>query len=538
MVTTGSGMDAARTSLLTPEIRRRGIVGQPRIVWMTWLATAAVGALVYFAHQTMATLIVVVVTLLAVFAATYPFAGRTCVAVVAVDGFRERRRRRRGEHVFWPGADIDAYYSDDHSVVAIDHGYDPTSDPGWAVPVPLGRVAPLMLRGTGFDDLFVLYHKNPGERAYLSVLLSIEGLRGGLRSNAAYASAQAAFGRVLAQLAKNSSYIRGVQLLHRSVPYDTAPHTFWYTHRLSPETTDALYPAVLSYDRLIEALKPLAEEHRSFLVVKIPMTKAFRAEAIARGAAPGSWASIVNDELERLEGLLRGAGMGRVLVLGEQRTCAVLRALQDPSFPIDKHQGVTWDTCWQHYIGFDDCVRVNGCWHTAVAHIPSGGIEPTQLGPLWLSPLLTGVEADRTSPDAAAAATIRTVSVRIDLIPAIHARAQARLDRTHDAATQLAEQRKGQISDGTSEVMRSSSEQRATDLMPGSGHHGLVYAITVSVTGRSVDDLRRARGRVEEAAAECAITELRWTRRRHDVTAFATYPLARGMAETTTAVRI
>ncbi|WP_084436116.1 hypothetical protein [Aldersonia kunmingensis] len=529
--------DAARTSLLTPEIRRRGIVGQPRIVWMTWLVTAAVGALAYFAHQTTGMLIAVVVALLAIFAATFTFGGRTCLALVGIDAHRERRRRRRGEHVFWPAHDIDAFYADD-SDNTVDHGYDPTSDPGWESPIPLGTAAPLLLRGSGFDDLFVLYHKNPGERRYLSVLLRIEGLRGGLRSNAAYASAQAAFGRVLAQLAKKSSFIRGVQLVHRSVPYDTAQHTFWYAHRICEATTDALYPAVLSYDRLIETMKPLAEEHRSYLVVKIPMTKAFRTEAIARGPAPGSWASIVNDELERLVGLLSGAGMGRVLVLGEQRTCAVIRALQDPSFPLDKHQGVTWDTCWQHYLGFDDSVQVNGTWHTAVAQIPSGGIEPTQLGPLWLSPLLTGVAADRTSPDASAATTIRTVSVRIDLIPAISARAQARLDRTHDAATQLSEQRKGQISDGTSEVMRSSSELRATDLMPGSGHHGLTYAITVAVTGRSEDDLRRARARVEEAAAECAITELRWTRRRHDVTVFATYPLGRGMAETPAAVRI
>ena len=123
-------------------------------------------------------------------------------------------------------------------------------------------------------------------------------------------------------------------------------------------------------------------------------------------------------------------------------------------------------------------------------------------------------------------------------MPAVSARAQARLDRTHDTANTIAEQRKGKITDGTTDMMRSASEQRAADLMPGSGHHGIAYTFAVSVTGRDPADLRRARARVEEAAAECCITDLRWAARRHDVAVFATYPLARGMAETTAAVRI
>ena len=86
--------------------------------------------------------------------------------------------------------------------------------------------------------------------------------------------------------------------------------------------------------------------------------------------------------------------MGRVEVYGEQRACAVLRAFQDPSYPLDAHKGVRWENCWPSYIGRDDSVEIAGQWHTRVGVIPPSSIEPVELGPLWLATLLTGVEPD------------------------------------------------------------------------------------------------------------------------------------------------
>lgn len=513
----------ARTSVLHPDVGHRGLLGQPKTVWVPWLAVLVVGGLLYMAVPSPASLVTLIVVLFVFVGVTWQHEDVPSAASIGVEHTREWLRRRRGEHAFWPVQDEDDYLDGFPG-----HGFDPTFR-HWEFPPPLGSVKPLQ---TG-DDLFALQHSNPGETEYLSVLLNVQGLPGGLRSPDAYAPAQLAFGRVLAQLAKKGSHVRGLQQIHRSVPYDTRQHVMWYTGGLT--SGDTIGPVVLSYDQLVGLVKLEAEDHRAFVVARIPITSRFLSAAKDRGVYPHSWAAVVRDELDRVSGMLRSAGLGQVTVLGESRTCAVLRALQDPSFPIDKHAGVTWENCWQHYIGHRDHVAVNGEWFTAVATI--GGVEPAELGPLWLSPLLTRMEKDNAA-DVENAATVRTISVRTDLVPQARARARAKVDRSSDVAAQITEHKKGVVTDGTSAAMRAASETRAQDLVPGSGHHGVLYTIVLSVTARDLDALRRAVSRAEDAAAECAIPCLKWFTNWHDVAVFGTYPLGRGMAETKDAVRV
>jgi len=56
--------------------------------------------------------------------------------------------------------------------------------------------------------------------------------------------------------------------------------------------------------------------------------------------------------------------------------------------------------------------------------------------------------------------------------------------------------------------------------------------MAVSVTGRNEDDALRAGTRVEQAADNCGIGEIVWQDNRHDVAAFLTLPLGRGLAAT------
>ncbi|MDP1293840.1 hypothetical protein Q6296_28910, partial [Klebsiella variicola] len=76
------------------------------------------------------------------------------------------------------------------------------------------------------------------------------------------------------------------------------------------------------------------------------------------------------------------------------------------------------------------------------------------------------------------------------------------------------------------------SAHRRSDLKPGSGHHGMIYSLAVSVTGRGEDDALRACTRVEQAAADCGIGEIEWQDNRHDVASLLTLPLGRGLAAT------
>ncbi|MEV6558291.1 hypothetical protein AB0M22_21440 [Nocardia sp. NPDC051756] len=516
----------ARTSILGGEIARRSWLGLSRPVLISWaVALAAAVAIYVLGGGQVWAIATAIIKLVSVFAATMEWRDKPSWAARRFHTARTRLRRRRGVHIY-------RHPSDPH------YG-DPELDPGWAFPPPLGNTAPLPVTGTGLDDMFIVRIANPGERTTYSVIVAVEGVADGLRGDSAYAASSASFGTFLAQLARSGSHIRGIQLLHRSVPHDMTRHTRWAHARVQQLTDPRLGPAVESYGALIDLTAPLAEEHRSFVVLRIPQSEAFMAETarLARtkhASTAGAIAQLVRDETERATRLLAIAGMGRVDVLGERRACAIIRAFLDPSFKIDRHRDATWSTCWPSYIGGPESVAVGatGCWRTRVGYIRPRSIEPVELGPLWLAPLLTGVEADPGDDETAPMPTIRTVSVRLDFVPAHRARAAARGDFTADQARKDKEAKRGKLDDGSTEVLTNASSRRRRDLVPGSGHHGAVYAAAIAVTGRDPDDLDRACMRVEEAANDSAIAAIDWATDDHDVAMFTTLPLGRGLAAT------
>ncbi|SUD49582.1 Uncharacterised protein [Nocardia otitidiscaviarum] len=520
----------SRTAQLDPEVRKRGLLGMSRTMVTTWAVTAFVAVLAWMALGGLLGAVGGFAVLGLTWITTKQFAGGPSYAQRVLLWGRDRLRRRSGEHIYFSVADR----GDRTGQPSED--YNPDADPAWERPVPVGRAEPLDLTGTGFDGLFIVRHANPGEGAYLSCVVQVQGLKGGLRSAPAYAASWQSYGYVLAQLAKPESFIRGLQQLHRSVAYDLTPHLEWYQNQIVGDD-GRLEKMVDSYWSNLEQIRPLAEEHRVWYVLKFPLDGQFLSEAASRDQwgehrrAEIGWASVVKDELERFEQLVRGAGMGEVTVLGEHRTCAVIRALMDPSYALDDDRDAPdWESCWQSYFGDQDYVLINNRWYTRVAHVPPGGLTPTPLGPLWLHPLLVGVPADEGGDDQPRSATVRTICVRMDFTPDYAAREQATSDLTQDAAVQASEGKKGKIDDGSTEVMMSASVRRRRDLMPGSGIHGVTWSMWVAVTGRDPDDVRRACMRVTSAASDSAITKLDWQTNFHDVAQVATLPLCRGMA--------
>jgi hypothetical protein len=378
-------------------------------------------------------------------------------------------------------------------------------------------VEPLELGGTGQDDLFILAHANAGEPSYLSVVLEVGGQASGLRSDTAYERAWVRYGQMLAELAKAGSHIRGLQQLNRITPVDVTPHRAFIASRLTRRR--GLGQLISSYEDLIEVTAAQTEQHHNYLVARIPLTRAFVEEARRFAPGPGGWAALVREELAKLARRAQHAELTRPRVLGEQRSCALLRSLQDPRYPIDQHAGVRWGTCWQAYTTERDCLRVNEAWYTRTAFVPREGIVPLRLGPRWLAPLLTQVTP----------AVIRTLSVRLELVPAAKARGEAVADATLDAASVNANLRKGRISEGTDETLLSASQRRLHDLAPGSGHHGVRWSMALSVTAADSYDLRRACAHVADVAGDCGLS-LQWQDHWHDAAVFTTYPLARGMA--------
>lgn len=518
-------MSEQRTAILGRQIARRGLLPFPEPMVAAWAGAVIVAVfLLFVVGQNIWVLGFDVLLLLGALVSTTDINHRESYASRKAKAIRNKQRRKRGEHVW---------------VSPTDPNYgDPAVDPGWSNPPPLYRTAPVDLIGTGLDDLFVLETRTPGDNDQYTVLIAMQGLAEGLRGDQAWAVTSAAFGRTLAGFAKRSSFVRGIELMNRSVPADMTPHETWMEAKIAAgDPAMQILPAIRSYGQLIDRVEPYSEGHYSYAVLIFPKSTALLMEGarLARRKSAetiAGVAQVIRDETERAVASLTRAGMGRVQVYGEQRTCAVIRSCQDPSFPLDAHKGVRWDNCWPSYVGREESVEVAGKWNTRVGTIPPRAIEPVELGPLWLADLLTGVEPDPGDDEIAAAPTIRTVMVRMDFVEAAHARTAAVKDVTSDRAQQIREGRKGKVTDGSSEVASSESAHRRSDLKPGSGHHGMIYSLAVSVTGRGEDDALRACTRVEQAAADCGIGEIEWQDNRHDVASLLTLPLGRGLAAT------
>ncbi|MFC9249882.1 SCO6880 family protein [Amycolatopsis thailandensis] len=486
-----------RTSILGGEVAGRGLLGKLDgrtgaalgatgllAVWL-WLGIGgAAGTITGFA-----VLVLGVTTL-------YPWNGQRSTAAGWVRSWRFLLRRRRGVTVFTAGTDTEQA----------------------VLPPPLGRVAPLDLTGTDHEDMFILRHSNPGEVAYLSVVMEVDGQPQGLRTVPELEAASARYGVMLSQLARDGSFIRGLQQINRILPHDPARHRAFVAARVSDRPgIDAL---VRSYEDLIDLTTHTAEQHRNYLVARFPLTGEFAAAARRYGQGEAGWAGLVREELARLAELVSRADLVRPRVLGEQRTCAVLRSMQDPAYPVDQHEGVRWHNCWQDYRADRGHLAVNDRWLHRVAVVPRDGIGAVPLGPQWLGPLLVEVNP----------AVIRTLSVRMEFVPARIARARAVRDVTVDGASRHSAAEKGQVGDGTDELLLSASRRRLNDLSPGSGHHGVEWSMTLSVSAQEAGELARASTRVANAAANCAIGRLEWQDTWHDAAAITTYPLARGMA--------
>ena len=467
-------VDQVRTAVLGGEIASRYAGGLSTPVKIAWGIAIAL-ALLALATLGWVGLVIALVLIPGTVVATLPLPGGSWA------GHQTRRlhnwwRYRNGEHIFIGPTDPDFN--------------NPDIDPGWSRPVPLGKVEPIDLTGTGLDDMFVLYHHNPGEANLFTLVLSVQGLAEGVRSNEVWAQNAKAFSdSVLNACARRTSHVRTLQMVSRAVPADLNPHERWITQRvraLDPDLAARLDEAIRSYGDVIDEIRPFAEDHRCYLVVGIGESAALMKQAarLARNkdaSVEGGVAQVIRDEAANIQRALHAAGYGRVDVLGEQRACAVLRSMVNPSFPLDWHKGVRWENCWPSYVGGADAlvVRPSGIgpdttrWHTRIATVPPGKVAPVPLSPDWLAPLLTGVGPDEGDPadGIPPCPTIRTVTVRMDLVPADRARDVTRKHRTTDAAHAIEDARRGRIDDGGAEVMASASARRAEDLKEGSGYH-------------------------------------------------------------------
>lgn len=534
----GADVDV-RHSVLGGEVAGRGLLAaapRSRLSRQVGVAVVVVSVVVVLAAATLLSGVTVVVVLVAGWLLVWPPKGGE---TTRLDRWVARRRWAR-RHA--RGLDRSTRVEE----------LRPGSSGAWELPPPLGRVEPLDLAESEWRQWFILLHSSPGGGQFLTVLMATGGLGAGLWTDEQHAATQVGFGSLLASFAKPGRWLSDLGQLSRTLPQDFSEHTTLMADSLrpppdtAPRAVQAAWRRLLiSYDQVVQREAEECEEHRNYLVARFDVTLDF--QRVAARIAPGhaGWAKLVRDELVQLRNRGRSAGLGQIDILGEQRTVAALRALQNPDCPPDRHGGLSWADAFRSYTatatellvdggpsanrdaqgnrngnGNDGGGDAAGGWYSRIARIPVRGLEAARLGPRWLAPVLV----DMSPP------VVRTVATRIRPIPASKARVSAVQDATTDTSAAMSTDAAGRIGDGTDEAMLNASTRRLRDLAPGSGHAGIEWGIFIMLQAETLAELDDACRALSEAASDAAVTELDWLPYQQDLAWPAMLGLGRGVS--------
>jgi len=507
-----------RRVVLGGETRSRGIISgaRSRLEWAGMTATAmwAVPLIIGSAGswvQIGAAGAVVAVAFLVWTPFHGPLGGRSVAALAAREA-RYQVNRRSAEAVFVPR------YLQVAAPAATAKGGRRRPVVAYDVPAPVGNARVVGTISTRTGDLAVVRNSNPGRAHFFTVALEMRGDSVGLESEHDFGRSHQGWGSFCASLAGDASFIRTAQQVTRVVPYDTADHSMWAARRIPAGTNQLLTD---SYIELLDQIAMHTEQHRTWLVLRVPVSPRYVLEA--RRLAVGQDGELMLLEREVEAAMHRAAGYGLALrPLDESRLGAVIRSLQDPDYPLDMVAEMDWARSW---LTWDTRARrevvVSGqdrSWYTRTGVVSAVQVEAGRLSPDFLHPLLSDV----------APSVVRTISTVIDLVPAHVARSRAKQDVTLD--TGAAREALGRVSDGSEEQQLSVSQQRLADLRVSTRNHGAGWSMTITLCTPSAADLSAATRQIEAAAEEAHITEVRWMDGWHAAGLVASLPLARGMA--------
>lgn len=313
-------------------------------------------------------------------------------------------------------------------------------------------------------------------------------------------------------------------MITRVVPVDSAYHEAWVWDQLDENAAPEL---VASYDEVIRLVSSRGLMQRHYVVMRWPLTHQFLRAAERRGPAQTGWLSLMRAEIDAVRSHLRAAKLGAVHALSAAQLAAVLRHMQMPSWPIDQVADVDVDTPWMASHDELSATVITGSgpdgqadtWWHRTAVIP---IEAMETGPrtsLWVAPLLSQMPHP----------IVRTFSLQIEVVPAVDARREARVDVTTDLADIQGQREKGHLTDDELQVALAAAKGRLEDLRPGSGHHGVGWCGHLTISAQSRNDLVDAVAKISEAANNAGIAWLDWLDTQQAAAMACTWPLARGM---------
>jgi hypothetical protein len=460
-------------------IERRPLVGPLRAGQFVVLAVgAALGLIALYALRNLVGMVVALGLLgAATIVIALPIEGRTGEewAPVAARWLLRRGRATAGWRSAAPGAGtrVDAEGEARHDL---------------SLPPEL---AGLELRSVPYGSGEVAVMRDPRAGTY-TVALAVHGGPFILRDSGEQERALDAWGDVLASTARDGSPVRRVQWLEQTAPAlgdELAAHFHAARDRAVPLESDL----VRSYVELVESAAPSATEHEVLIGVQIDERRAGR-ELRRRGGGVEAACALALREAESLAERLAMADVTVGGLLRPRQYAAHLRDAYDPfgrrgrerlSVTDPGREGVepalmgpaATEESWSHF-------HSDSAWHTTwwISSWPR-----SEVGPMFLVPLLM------------AAGVLRTVAVTIEPVPYSVAMRRAEAAQTAEVADEMARARQGFVTTARTRRRAAAVSRREEELAD--GHAELRFSGWLRATAAGVEELERAEGDVEHAAA-------------------------------------
>ncbi|NKG21842.1 hypothetical protein [Paeniglutamicibacter terrestris] len=369
-------------------------------------------------------------------------------------------------------------------------------------------------------DQATIFRQQAGGPSFYTIILEVQGAASGVQEEDFEDASHIGWGQVLARCARRTSPVSHVQSFARSVPSDITDHTQWLSAYISPDANDEV---LRSYQDLCLEADSRAEQHRSYVVLRFNSSVVLGRMGTAHGGGlEGIYRAIVNESRAVMELAVSLNAITAFRPLDNSLVASLFAHCQDPyTYAIDDYEGASIETVWQYLDANASThgIQVNGKGFTRVGYIPRDGFEVGDLPVQTLKHLVSGIYPP----------VIHSVSWINALEDSQQARVKARRHRTRDYAKKRERAKKHTISDGTDEVMLGASEQRASDLMPGQGHHGAMWAAYLGYTVEREDQLESVATHLEAAASNAGVRHIEWLDLKQDLALAVVLPLGRGI---------
>lgn len=358
-----------------------------------------------------------------------------------------------------------------------------------------------------------------------TAVLALEGDTFALLESGDQARRIHAWGGMLTRLCGTDSAITRIHVLERTIP-DSGDSLIrdWRRRGLSDNSWQAQ-----AYLELIEAVGPRGQRHETFLAVTLSPGKASRRIRAAGGRDLGA-ATVLFQELDKIAGDLRGAGISVLGWLPERALAYVLRTAFDPASTamLDRRGGGALD-------------RAGGD-----GGLPSG-VDPRAAGPMRMEShwdhLRTDSAVHRTywimewprrevpagflSPLLLETNCRRAVSLVMEPIPPSRASRMIETRQTTATGEEAARRRIGRRITRRQQTEASDIDRRESELVNGYGLYRTVGFVTVSAADMA--ELELSCGEVESAAQRSNVELTTLVGEQDQGFLAAALPLARGL---------